>query len=309
VEDSFMSGFFFAALVAFATVQDPPHPGQPAAPPAAAATCDTVAINPDSYKLIVEAQALNFTKPYYRWWDNYDIGTRPADVEDLDDGAMAIAERARELDDRNLLAHAHLARQYLIAGVDATDAHEAWRRTLEGGGAVVWMATLFEVDDRAYFVLAFDRQGIRVFRFGQLAGAIRMNFGVPALPGSDHEDFWRALGGCIPDGLPPEATIPWSAVREIEAGNFVLWFELDSAVTISSDRGRRKRLNNVMVNLHTSRGDADFRYGVGGPYGPMFVRPATVGPAAYQARVRGTLIQFFDPDGRIKVPPQRRSGW
>jgi hypothetical protein len=291
-----MHGVFLAAAIAWAVQQTP-------------ATCAAADINPDSYRLTVEAQALNLTKPYYRWWDNYDLGRRPQDVEDLDDAAIAIAERALEIDDRNLLAHAHLARQYLIAGVDATRAHEAWRRTLDGGGAVVWLATLFDVDDRAYFVVAFDRQGIRVVRFGQLAGAIRMDAGVPVLPGPDHEDFWRALGGCIPDGLPPEVAIPWSAVREIEAGNFVLWFELDSAVTISSDRGRRKRLNRLMVNLHTSRGDVDFRYGVGGPWGPVFVRPPAVGPAAYQERVRGTLIQFFDSEGRIKVPPQRRSGW
>jgi hypothetical protein len=299
-----MSGLFLAFLVILAPLQDP-LPALPAAP----ATCDAAVINPDSYKLAVEAQALNFTKPAYRWWDNYDIGRQAKDVEDLDDAAIVIAERARELDDGNLLAHAHLARQYLIAGVDATKAHEAWRRTLEGGGAVVWLATLFDVDDRAYFLVAFDREGIRVYRFGQLAGAIRTNMGVLALPGPEHEDFWRAFGGCIPDGVPPEAAVPWSAVREIESGNFVLWFELDPAVTIASDRGRRKRLNRLMLNLHTSRGDLDFRYGIAGPWGPVYVRPAASGPAAYQERVRGTLIQFFDPEGRIKVPPQRRSGW
>ncbi len=306
-----MSGLLVsAALVAAVVAQDqPPGRPEPAPPPGAAATCAADAIKPESYRLTVEAQALNLTKPAYRWWDQYDIGKRPKDIEDMDDAAIAIAERARELDDRNLLAHAQLARQYLIAGIDAKKAHEAWQRALDGGGAVVWTATLFDVDDRAYFVAAFDRQGIRLYKLGQLAGAIRLERGVPALPGPDHEDFWRAFGGCLPGTLPPEATIPWSSVREIEAGNFVLWFELDTPVTITSDRGRRKRLTTVMVNLHTSRGDFDFRYGVGGPRGPVFVRPASVGPAAYQERVRGTLIQLFDPEGRIKVPPQRRFGW
>ena len=300
-EVSYMYGLFVAAaLVASVGSQD--HAGAPA-------TCDATAISTESYRLTIEAQALNLTKPYYRWWDQYDIGKRPRDVEDLDDAAVVIAERARELDDRNLLAHAQLARQYLIAGVDAKQAHEAWRRALDGGGAIVWTATLFHVDDRAYFVAAFDRQGIRIYKLGQLAGAIRMEYGVPALPGPDHEDFWRAFGGCFPASLAPEATIAWSSVRKIEAGNFVLWFELDSPVTISSDRGRRKRLSTVMINLHTSRGDSDFRYGVGGPRGAFFVRPTAVGPAAYQERVRGTLIELFDPEGRIKVPPQRRYGW
>ncbi len=299
-----------AALVAAAAAQDqPPARPDPAHPPGAAATCDAAAIQPESYRLTVDAQALNLTKAYYRWWDKYDIGKRPKDVEDMDDAAIAIAERARELDERNLLAHAQLARQYLIAGVDARKAHDAWQRAMDGGGAVVWTATLFDVDDRAYFLAAFDRQGIRIYRLGQLAGVIRMEYGVPALPGPDREDFWRALGGCFPSALPAEATIPWRSVREIESGSFVLWFELDAPVTISSDRGRRKRLTRLMINLHTSRGDFDFRYGISGPRGPVFVRPAAVGPAAYQERVRGTLIQLFDPEGRIKVPPQRRFGW
>ena len=306
-----MYGFIVAAaLVASVAFQDTPLVPPDQTPlQRAPATCDPTAISTESYRLTVDAQALNLTKAHYRWWDKYDIGERSKDVEDMDDAAIAIAERARELDDRNLLAHAQLARQYLIAGVDAKQAHEAWRRVLDGGGAVVWTATLFDVDDRAYFVAAFDRQGIRVYRLGQLAGAIRMEFGVPALPGPDHEDFWRALGGCFPASLPPEATIRWSAVREIEAGNFVLWFELDTPVTLSSDRGKRKRLTRVMMNLHTSRGDFDFRFGVPGPRPPLFVRPAAVGPAAYQERVRGTLIELFDPEGRIKVPPQRRYGW
>jgi hypothetical protein len=34
------------------------------------------------------------------------------------------------------------------------------------------------------------------------------------------------------------------------------------------------------------------------------------GPAAYQERVRYTLAKFFDPEGRIKLPKQKRgAGW
>jgi hypothetical protein len=302
-----MYGLVLSAVAASLTFQDPVAP--PPSAQAGAPTCDAASIKPGSYRLAVEAQALNLTKPSYRWWDNYDIGRRPKDAEEMDDAAIAIAERALELDDRNLLAHAQLARQYLIAGVDAKKAHEAWQRALDGGGAIVWTSTLFDVDDRAYFVTAFDHQGIRIYRLGQLAGALRTEFGVPALPGPDREDFWRALGGCIPASLQPEAAIPWGAVREIEAGNFVLWFELDKPVTIASDRGRRKRLTTVMMNLHTSRGDFDFRYGFSRPRPPMRVSRVGVGPAAYQERVRGTLVKFFDPAGRIKLPPQRLYGW
>ena len=131
-----MPSIVFAAVLASAFIQDAAAP----APQTAPATCDAAEIKPKSYRLSVEAHALNLTTPYYRWWDNYDLGARPKDDEDADDVAIAIAERARELDDRNLLAHAQLAREYLIAGVAASSAHDAWRRTLDGGGAVAWMA-------------------------------------------------------------------------------------------------------------------------------------------------------------------------
>jgi hypothetical protein len=39
------------------------------------------------------------------------------------------------------------------------------------------------------------------------------------------------------------------------------------------------------------------------------MRRASAGAAAFQERVRGTLVEFFDPEGRITLPKQRRSGW
>ena len=292
------------ALVASAAFQDPPPaPAKDSRP----VTCDPSAIAQESYRLTVEAQALNVTKPHYRWWDNYDLGTRPKDVKGVTDAAITIAERARTLDDGNLLAHAQLARQYLVAGVDARQAHDAWRLTLDGGGAIVWTATLYDVDDRAFFVTAFNREGIRIYRFGQLAGAVRTAYGVPQFPGPDREELWRALGGCLPDGLAPEATIPWSSIREIGSGNFVLWFGLDRPVTIASDRGKRKSLQTVMINLHGAAGDFDFRFG--GRGSPWAMRRVSAVAAAYQERVRGTLVEFFDPEGRITLPKQRRSAW
>src|SRR5689334_24141592 len=43
-------------------------------------------------------------------------------------------------------------------------AEAAWRTTLDNGGEVVWTATLYDVDARSYFVLAFDRMALRVYR-------------------------------------------------------------------------------------------------------------------------------------------------
>ena len=298
-----MRAVVFAAIllspVAAAAVKDPV--------PAQTATCDVASINPESYRLTTEAQALNVTKPPSRWWDNYNIGKDPKNWQQA---AIAIAERARELDDRNLLAHAQLARHYVQAGVDADKARDAWKRTLDAGGAIVWTATLFDVDDRSYFVVAFDRQGIRLYRFGQLAGALRTTFGVPEFPGPDREELWRALGGCLPPAAAPEVTIPWDDVRELESGEYVLAFELSRRVEIRSDRRNRRADDTLIINLHPIMGQFDYRYARYQPPITLRHRNSTVGPAAFQERIRGMLIEFFDPDGSIKVPKQRRAfGW
>lgn len=274
-------------------------------------TCAAADIKPESYRLAIEAQALNVTKPRYRWWDQYDIRKAPKDLTDLNAAAIAIAERARELDTSNLLAHAQLARHYVIGALDAKRAYDEWRRVLDAGGAIAWTATLHDVDPLAYFVLAFDRTGIRVYRLGQLAGALRTHYGVPELPGPDREELWRALGGCLPESIAPEASIPWSAVRELGAGTFVLAFDLDRRVTITSDRRKRRDLDRLVVSLHGAAGAADYGYG---PFGP-YRRPIDYGgiagtPPLFQERIRGTLVEIFDPEGRIKLPKQKRAfGW
>jgi hypothetical protein len=278
---------------------------QNAAPPATL-TCDAAAIKPESYRLTTEAQALNVTSPPHRWWDKYDIGRDVKSVRDMNDAAIAIAERARALDDANLLAHAQLARQYVVTGVDARAAREEWRRTLDARGAIVWTATLYDVDPRSYFVLAFDRQGIRVYRFGQLAGALKTTFGAPAFPGPDRVELWRALGGCLPANQPPAAEIAWADVREIESDDFTLAFRLGRRVEIASDRRKTKNLETVVVNLHGVTGEFDYRYAMVSPMRPH--RRTAERPAQFQERVRGLLVEFFDPEGRIKLPKQRR-GW
>lgn len=302
-----MRRFLLAAVLAV------PAAGLTSSPRLAAQslTCDPAGIKPDSYRLTVEAQALNVTKPRYRWWDQYDIGKSSKDFADLNEVAIAIAERARELDDSNLLAHAQLARHYVIGAVDAKRAYEEWRRVLAAGGAITWTATLHDVDPLSYFVLAFDRAGIRVYRLGQLAGALRTRAGVPEFPGPDREELWRALGGCVPEAVAPEAVIPWSAVRQLEAGALVLSFDLDRRVAIASDRRKRRELDRLVVSLHGAAGGADYRYG---PFIP-YRRPIDYGgvagtPPLFQERIRGTLVEIFDPEGRIKLPKQKLAfGW
>jgi hypothetical protein len=46
-------------------------------------------------------------------------------------------------------------------------------------------------------------------------------------------------------------------VREIKAGNWVLWFKLHEPVRIASDRtGKRKTLDEIKLNLHGRTRDA-----------------------------------------------------
>jgi hypothetical protein len=291
----------------------------PRAAAQAPATCDPERLDRESYRLTTEAQALNVLRPRSRWWDGFLIGKHLEDLADLNGTAIFLAERARELDDRNLLAHAVLARGYLVTGEDATKADAAWRRTLDGGGAITWTATLYDVDARSYFVLAFDKRALRVYRFGQLAGALDTTRGMPTFPDAGNARFWRAMGGCLDATDTPEAVIPWSDVAEIKSGNWVLWFKFRTPVKIRSDRGKKKELRALKVNLHGQTGDLTFYYNLQGTGAPGSrdahrrvenLRGIAVGPTDYQRRVQQTVAKFVDPAKRIKLPQKGRgAGW
>jgi hypothetical protein len=276
---------FAALLVTFSV--SPLHAQQ-----SGTGTCDASAINGESYALTTEAQALNILRPREPWWERFGI-KGPRELGDVNEGAVLLAERARELDERNLLAHGYLARQYVVTAVDANKAEDTWRQVLDNGGAIVWTATLDKVDSRSFFVVAFDHSGIRIFRFGELAGRVRTHFGVPEFPLPEREEFWRALGGCIPANAVPAAEIPWSSVREIHPTTWTLRFELNDRVEIESDRGRRRADDELEVHLHGRTGAFDPRFGMtfwAPPYGR---RPVATDPAAYQLRVVQMLRLLF----------------
>jgi hypothetical protein len=273
------------------------------------ATCDPAAIDRESYRLATEAQALNVLRPRYEWWHGFLIGKHADDLADLNDTAVHLAERARELDDRNLLAHGLLARGYVVTGEDASKAGAAWRRAVDGGGAVTWTATLYDVDARSFFVLAFDRQALRVYRFGQLAGAFETTMGTPTFPEVENARFWRAMGGCIDSVDAPEAQIPWADVTEIKSGNWVLWIKFRNSVRIRSDRGKKKDVRELKVNLHGQTGDLTLRYTANGGRVEN-LRGIAVGPTDYQRRVQHVLATMFDPLKRIKLSQKGRgAGW
>jgi hypothetical protein len=108
-----------------------------------------------------------------------DLGNAVDDLADLNGSSTWAAERARSLDPHNLLAHGLLARQYVVTGQDARAADGEWATVLDNGGAVVWTATLYDVDAKSYFLLAFDRNQLRIYRYGELAGRFATHMGMP----------------------------------------------------------------------------------------------------------------------------------
>ena len=61
--------------------------------------------------------------------------------------------------------------------------------------------------------------------------------------------------------IAPEAVIPWQNVREIAAGNWVLCFKLPEPVVIASDRGKRKKVDELKACFHGGpSGDLTYHY-------------------------------------------------
>jgi hypothetical protein len=279
--------------------------------PGGAPTCDASVLDADSYALTTRAQADIVNEDRTSWWDGFIVGKHAAALRDLNFSATSAAEHALRLDPRNLLAHGILARQYVVVGEDATYADAAWRTVLDNGGAVVWTATLYDVDVKSYFVMAFDRSALRIYRYGELAGRFDKTMGMPKFVGADREPFWRALAGCIDPAARPEAVIPWTDVPEIKGGNWVLWFKLARKVAITSDNGKRKNLNEIKVNLHGATGTVEVLTSrdTRDPT-DISIRGIGMGPFDYNQRVRYTIAKHVDPMGRIKLPKASRSaGW
>ena len=285
----------------------------PAAAAAAAAetlTCDARQINPDSYALTTRVIAQITTEDHLAWWEAFNLAKSVSDLKDRNWGTLYAAERAAEIDPSNLLAHGVLAKQDVVLGIDAPRAQEEWRAVLDNGGAVAWTGTLYDVDIKSYFVLAFDRRALRVYRLGEFVAPLEKHLGMPKFPGPGPagERLWRAWAGCIDPAARPEATIPWSDVKEIKTGNWVLYFELARKVTIGSDNGKHSDLNEIKVNLHGGTPTLEAR----DPVDPwkMDVRVVGIGPLAFQERVRRTLVALVDPERRIALPKASRSaGW
>ena len=196
------------------------------------------------------------------------------------------------------------ARDNIVAGVDGAGAIQAWRTVLDAGGAVGWQVTEYNVDARSTFVLAFDRHALRIYR----ASAFGLS--------TD-----SAMGGCIDPGVVPEAVVSWDNVREIEAGNWVLWFKLRSPITVGSDRGKRKTVRELKAYFHGApAGDLRYYYNeeyLGhirfwniDVYEISNQRGIAVGPNDFQRRLQFVLAATVGPSRRIALTRKGRgAGW
>jgi hypothetical protein len=297
-----MTGRLALGLWLFATVAAAAR----AASPEDALTCDPDTIDPKSYRLTTRAVALAVTTQEYDFWDAFEIGSHEEALGGLNDAVMFAARKAVQIDPRNQMAHAILARQFLIEE-NAELAERALARVMEANGVVVWTATVYNVDARSYFFVAVGREDIRVYRFSQMTRQYKKGFySIPEFPGPEDERFWAASGGCIDPEIRPEAIVPWSQVREIKAGNWVLYFKLTGKIALSSDRGKNKKVDEIKVLLHGRTGSVE----VYDPVGEEEVGMRGRGPWSYQETIRRTLVKLVDPERRISLPASKPGiGW
>ena len=266
--------------------------------PAAALTCDPHVIDPLSYDMAINAH----------------IST----LRDLNLDAQDLAERALERDRRNLMAHSILARQYAIAGWER-EAADAWSRVFDSGGVVVWTATLYDVDYKSVFLMAFGREAVRIYTMGQFTAAIDRRLGYAKFPEPTEVAFYEAAAGCPGPSVQPMATIPWSRVTELRSGNWVLWFKLAQPVALTSDRGQKKTVREIKVNLHGATGDVKILAEPNPDFDPAWddesaafknVRGIGLGPWDYNRRMRDMILRFAEPGAHIKRSSAGKgAGW
>jgi hypothetical protein len=205
----------------------------------------------------------------------------------------AAAAQSAACDPQALRRRVEIARANITAGVDGAEALGAWRYVIGNGGSINWPVTEYNVDARSVFVFAFDREALRVYRagaFGQSGDAAR--------------------DGCIAPTIVPEAVIPWHNVREIEAGNWVLWFRLREPVEIRSDRGKHKKVKELKAYFHGGPGGELTYYGNFDGYDVENLRGIAVGPTDYQRRLQYVIASAVDPERRIALKRKGRgAGW
>ena len=281
-------------------------------------TCDRDAIDPQSYDLATIGQARALLTDRSDFWDAFRINQHIATLRELNLDTQELAERARARDARNMMAYSILARQYTVLGSERA-AIDAWTRVVDNNGVVVWTATLYDVDYKSYFLMSFGRDAVRIYRMGQFASRIDRRLGYARFPDTSEIAFYEATAGCPDPSVAPVATIPWTNVKELRSGNWVLWFKLMRPVTIVSDRDKRKTLSEIKVNLHGDTGEVHILAERNPNYDPRWddedeafrnVRGIGLGPWDYNRRMRDMILRFAEPQNHIKrTSAGRGAGW
>lgn len=283
-----------------------------------ALTCDRRAIDQQSYDMATIGQARALLADRSDFWDAFRINQHIASLRDLNLDVQALAERALARDPRNMMAQSILARQYTVLGWDRA-AIDAWTRVANSNGVVVWTATLYDVDYKSYFLMSFGRDAVRIYRMGQFTSSIDRRLGYAKFPEAAEIAFYEATAGCPDPSAAPLATIPWTSVKELRSGNWVLWFKLTRPVTIVSDRDKRKTLSEIKVNLHGESGEVHILAERNPNYDPRWddendafrnVRGIGLGPWEYNRRMRDMILRFAEPQNHIKrTSAGRGAGW
>jgi hypothetical protein len=212
--------------------------------------------------------------------------------------------RAQTCDEGALRSSAEIARGNVTAGIDGAEAIRAWRDVLAAGGRVAWDVTEYNIDPRSTFVFAFGRDVLSIYRAGAFGASAEAN------PKS-----------CPDPSIVPEAIVSWSRVREIESGNWVLWFRLREPIEIRSDRGKRKRVTELKAYFHGADAGTltyyyDLRYRGRAPFWNVDVyeienlRGIAVGPTDFQRRLQFVISRAVDPNETIALKQKGRgAGW
>ena len=315
---SVISFLFTPAIAKHRGAQSSHPPGFQSADARAVLTCDRDAIDSESYELATIGQARALLSDRSDFWDAFRINSHISTLRALNLDTEALAERAVARDPRNMLAQSILARQYTILGRDR-EATDAWTRVIDNGGVVVWTATLYDVDYKSYFLMAFGRDAVHIYRMGQFTGPIDRTLGYAKFPKASEIAFYEATAGCPNRSAAPVATIRWTDVKEVRSGNWVLWFKLAKPVTIASDRGKTAMLRDIKVNLHGETGEVHILAERNPEYDPRLddesdalknVRGIGLGPWEYNRRLRDMILQFAEPQNHIKRSSAGKgAGW
>ncbi len=99
----------------------------------------------------------------------------------------------------------------------------------------------------------------------------------------------------------------------------MLWFKLAKPATVTSDRGIRKTLGEIKVNLHGETGVVKFLAERNPDFDPEWddetdavrnLRGIALGPWDYNRRLRDLILRFAEPAGHIKrTSAGKGAGW